>query len=57
MLFSFKMRNLLHFCHTDFVFQLRIQSCCQNDVSVFVKMSEKVISFFVFFVFLLEVKL
>lgn len=48
MLFSFKMRNLLHFCHTDFVILLRIQSCCQNDVSVFVKMSEKVVCFLFF---------
>lgn len=53
MLLSFKMRNLLHFCHTDFVIQFRIQSCCQNYVSVFVKMSEKIISFLL----LLELKL
>lgn len=53
MLLSFKVRSLLNFCHTDFVIQLRIQSCCQNHVSFFVNVSEKAVSSLL----LLELKL
>lgn len=54
MLLSFKVRSLLNLRYTDFVIQFRIQSWCQNHVSVIVNVSEKAVSFLLF---LLELKL
>lgn len=54
MLLSFKVRSLLNLRHTGFVISLRIQSWCQNHVSVFVNVSEKAVSFLLL---LLELKL